>query len=164
MADREATRQRVLQRLANLRRQQHAEDDNRAGKALGTGAKSWTAKPGHDDTATSDREFDDRDSADRRSDDRGHDDPGSDHPELNRPKLRPPELNRPKATDHPSSTDQSSDHRSFDHQGFDHRSFDDQHSIDHPAWTLTNIPTTVAELRARSGFTTALADDDLPPF
>jgi hypothetical protein len=66
---------------------------------------------------------------------------------------------RPKDPTNPDTDDQDTDNRHTDN-----RHTDDRHTDDHPAWTLANIPTTIAELRARSGFTNQLVDDDLPPF
>ena len=107
LADREELHQRVLRRLANLRRQQIAETSETMSGTTG----------GRTDSS-----------------------------------IRP--------SDEPADKFHSIHDFSTDYQDFnDHADFNN-----HPDWTTANIPKTVAELRARSGFSTVLADDDKPPF
>jgi hypothetical protein len=107
LADREELHQRVLRRLANLRRQQIAETSETMSGTTGERIGS-SIRP-------------------------------SDEP----------------ADKFHSIHDFSTNHPDFN----DHADFNS-----HPDWTTANIPKTVAELRARSGFSTVLADDDKPPF
>ncbi len=133
LADREDTRQKVLHRLANLRRLQNTADDNATSTGRNTSGTATTTSPANPGRNTSGTATTTSPASPDSNDQR----PGT-----------------------PAS---SADQHAADQHAADQRA-DLQHAKEHPAWTLTNIPTTVAELRARSGFTTTLADDDPPPF
>ncbi len=172
LADREDTRQRVLHRLANLRRLQNTADDNaaRPGHTSGTATTTWSANPGAttrasprpspantgrntSGTATTTSPTNTGRNTSGTSTTTSPANPGSNDQRPGTPASSPtntrPTNTRPTNRGRPTAADQRADL---------------QHAKEHPAWTLTNIPTTVAELRARSGFTTTLADDDPPPF